>query len=259
MLIKNHSRTCIFINSCDKTHDVAIYFLKSYEKYIKNNYFDVFIGVNDNKHHIKYNFLNYIYTPKSNWKVETLYQLKYLKNKYGYKNVIHILDDFIFSDYSDLDYLMPTLDKFENKKIPYLCLKKMNESFITNLVNIFKTTKDINKVRYNYPYYSSLQISIWNIDYFIENINHCKSIWNFERQQLSKEHYQVKKDFFHYRHIVEKGEWDYGSAKYVEKYVDKFYAGKRPFKYSLFGKQIYFLKKLSFYFFGFLIMRIKGN
>ena len=54
----------------------------------------------------------------------------------------------------------------------------------------------INKIRENYPYYSSLQISLWDIDYFIKNISNCKSIWHFERQQLTKNHYHIKKIFF---------------------------------------------------------------
>ena len=40
------NETCIFINSCDKTHDVAEYFLKSFDKFITNNYYEIFIGIN---------------------------------------------------------------------------------------------------------------------------------------------------------------------------------------------------------------------
>ena len=251
------NETCIFVNSCDKTHDVAEYFLKSYDKFIINNYYEIFIGINKKEHNKKYNFLNYLYAPYSNWKVETLYQLEILKKK-GFKNVVHILDDFIFNKETNLDDLKPFLKFFKNKKIHYLCLKKMEECIIVSIYNNFKFKK-INKIRENYPYYSSLQISLWDIDYFIKNINNCKSIWHFERQQLTKNHYHVKKNFFHYKHIVEKGEWDYDSSYYIEKYIDSFKAGSRPFRKSFLGREIFILKKISFYIFGFLIMRIRGN
>ena len=117
------NETCIFINSCDKTHDVAEYFLKSFDKFIINNYYEIFIGINKKKHNKKYNFLNYLHSPYSNWKNETLYQLEVLKKK-GFKNVVHILDDFIFNKETNLDDLKPILKYFKNKKIHYLCLKK---------------------------------------------------------------------------------------------------------------------------------------
>ena len=259
MFLNKNRDTCIFINSCDKTHDVAKYFLKAYTKYIKNDQLDVFIGVNKRKHHKNYKFLNYIFTPKSNWKLETLFQLNILKRQYGYKKVIHILDDFIFSNHSNIRDLKNTLSYFETNNLKYLCLKNMNECGLFTLINSFMLRSDINKVRHSYPYYTSLQISLWDIKYFIKNIENCETIWNFERQQISKNHYHLKYNFFHYKHVVEKGEWDYGSSNYINRYVGKFFPGDRPFRKSFFGYQIFYIKKFSFFLFGFLLMRIRGN
>lgn len=258
MLLNKNKETCIFINSCDNTYDITKYFLKSYDKYIKNNELDIFIGINKKKHNKSYKYLNYISTPKSNWRNETLFQLNIIKKKYGYKNVIHILDDFIFSGHSNIDDLQSTLSFFKSNKIKYCCLKNMREGGFLNIFNKFKKEK-INTVRHSYPYYTSLQITLWDIKYFIKNIKSCTSIWNFERQQLSKNHYHLKKDFFHYRHVVEKGEWDYGSSDYICKYVCKFSPGKRPMRKSFFGSQIFYIKKITFFIFGFLIMRIRNN
>ena len=79
----------------------------------------------------------------------------------------------------------------------------MNECGLFTLINSFMLRSDINKVRHSYPYYTSLQISLWDIKYFIKNIENCETIWNFERQQISKNHYHLKYNFFH---VVEKGE-----------------------------------------------------
>ena len=137
--------------------------------------------------------------------------------------------------------------------------KKMDESLLIKLLNSFKEKSAINKIRNNYPYYTSLQIALWNIDYLILNIEKCSSIWNFERQQLSKSHYQVRDNIFHYIHIVEKGEWNYGTKLYIEKFLHKFDPGKRKMRGSFYGKVIFYIKKISFLIFGFLIMRIRKN
>ena len=68
-----NSKVCIFINSCDKTHDIAKYFLISFKKYIKNNDLKIFMGINDKEHSKEYDFINYIKSPKSNWKEETFF------------------------------------------------------------------------------------------------------------------------------------------------------------------------------------------
>ena len=151
------------------------------------------------------------------------------------------------------------INEFEIKKIPYLCLKKMDESLLIHLLNLLKEKKIINKIRYNYPYYTSLQIALWNIDYLLSNIEQSKSIWHFERQQLSKEHYQVRNNLFHYTHIVEKGEWNYGTKRYVEKFLCKFEPGQRKFRGSFFGEIFFYFRKISFLIFGFLILRIRKN
>lgn len=259
MSLNNKNKVCIFINSCDKTHDVAIYFLKSFEKYIKNDHFEVFIGINEKKHDEKYKSLNYVFAKKSNWKEETIYQLNQLKKKYGYEKIIHILDDFIFCDYSNLKDISSIIKYYNLKKLKYLCLKKLDECFIVNILNKLRSKNLIYKIRDDYPYYTSLQISLWDINYLLENIHKCKSIWDFERQQLTKFHHYLNYNFFHYKHVVEKGQWNYGSSNYIEKYVDNFIPGDRMFRKSLFGYQVFYIKKISFFIFGFLIMRIKGN
>ncbi len=259
MSLNNKNKVCIFINSCDKTHDVATYFLKSFQKYIKNDYFDVFIGINEKKHDKKFKSLNYVFAKKTNWKEETIYQLNQLKKIHGFDHIIHILDDFIFNDYSNLKDINSIIDYYYLKKLKYLCLKKLDECFIVNIFYKLRSKNLISKIREDYPYYTSLQISLWDINYLIKNIRQCKSIWNFEKQQLTKSHHHLNYNFFHYKHVVEKGQWNYGTSNYIKKYIGKFIPGDRTFRRSIFGYQIFYIKKISFFIFGYLIMRIKRN
>ncbi len=254
-----NNNTCIFINSCDKTHDIASYFLKSYDKYIINNYFPIFIGINKKKHEKKYKYLRYIESPKSNWKKETLYQLDIIKKKYKFKYIILILDDFIFNQKTNLDSYLNLLEKTKNKEIKYLSFKTMNECFIVNTISNLKNKNEINMIRKDYPYYSSLQIAMWEVNYLENMLIKCKNIWNFERLRSKNDHYQVKKNIFYYRHVVEKGEWDYQAKNYIQKYIGKFDPGLRKTRKDFLGYQIVILKKFVFFIFGFLIMRLKGN
>ena len=249
--------TCFFINSSDNTSDVASIFLKSYTKYVKNNPLKIFMGINKKRHN-NYNFINYLQANKSNWKDETLYQLNILKNKYKIKNVILTLDDFIFNKEKNCSEINELIKLFDNKKLKYLSLKKLDESKFTDLKNLFRKKKSINKLRYSYPYYSSLQISLWDIDYLIDNIMSCTSIWNFELLKSSNNHHDVNEDYFSYKHIVEKGEWNYYTPLYVRKYIGEFKPGSRKVKKDLFGFFIYNIRIISFYVFGFSILKLKN-
>ena len=124
-----NNNTCIFINSCDKTHDIAKYFLFSFKKYIKKNNFKIFIGINEKEHSKEYDFINYVKSPKTNWKYETLFQLNILKKKYKFKNVILILDDFIFNEKTNMQDIYPLLKEFDLKRFKYLCQKKWMNLF----------------------------------------------------------------------------------------------------------------------------------
>jgi|TARA_B110000259_G_C14017601_1_gene401925 hypothetical protein len=248
--------TCIFINSSDNTYDIASIFLKSYSKYIINNPLQVFMGINKKKH-LTFNFINYIEADKSNWKDETLIQLNILKNNFKMKNVILILDDFIFNKKKNCSDIYFLLNTFDNNKLKYLSLKKLNESKLTNLITSLKQKNFINKLRFSYPYYSSLQIAVWDIDYLIDNIKSCTSIWSFEHLKKSNNHFQVRDDYFSYNHIVEKGEWNYYTPSYVKKYVGVFNPGNRKVKNDLIGFISFNLKAISFFIFGFSISKLK--
>lgn len=250
-------KTCIFINSCDKTHDVAKIYLKGHSKYIQNNSYKTFIGINKLKHDKKYDFLNYVSCKASDWKNETISQLSILKNEYKYTNVILVLDDFIFNKKIDCTNLNFFLDQFKKKSLKYLSLKNHNESFLISLINKFYLKNKINKLRNNYPYYSSLQIAIWDIDYLINNIKISRSIWDFETLKNSDNHYHVKYNYFSYQHIVEKGEWNYYSPIYVRRYIGDFNPGKRKVKKDLFGFLIFNIRFVCFFLFGFSLSRIR--
>ena len=61
--------------------------------------------------------------------------------------------------------LLKEHESFKDKNIKFLSLIKMKECFVINLLNKIKFKSKINKIRDTYPYYTSLQITLWDIEY----------------------------------------------------------------------------------------------
>ena len=70
-----------------------------------------------------------------------------------------------------------------------------------------KYKSEIFKISKKYPYYTSLQVTIWDIDYLIDCLKNNINIWEFERLKSKYNHYAVKNTVIKYRHVVEKGKW----------------------------------------------------
>ena len=80
----NNKDVGVFVISCDQTSDVLHHFLLAYKKFnlLKNS---VFIGSNGNKVYKKLKYSKPIISKKSDWRTETLDQIKKIKKKYKKK------------------------------------------------------------------------------------------------------------------------------------------------------------------------------
>tara|TARA_B110000305_G_scaffold177638_1_gene196709 strand:- start:34 stop:825 length:792 start_codon:yes stop_codon:yes gene_type:complete len=254
----------IFINSCDNTSDVARHFLMSFDKFIavpKN--IPIFFGTN--------NFLpqsNHLIKPikskKSNWREETIAQLEKIKiNNPNITHTLFFLDDFIFSQKFLLQDFHNLFDDLMKNNIRYFRLTSIEESLLTKFFRLFTIKKNfiVNKnkliqIRKSHPYYCSLQIAFWDIEYLITLLKSSHNIWQFERQQSETIHYCPSYDILSYKHIVEKGEWLFYAKNYCLKNINYFNPGNRNFSSNKTGKYHYYFKKLQFLFFGFLPLRL---
>ena len=114
-------------------------------------------------------------------------------------NLVLILDDFIFESISDeLDSVVAG----SNSLLPYLRL--------TPIEYVRKYSKSlIIPIPSDHPYYSSLQVAYWSRDYLKELALIAESIWGLEKLNVGYPHFSVCKSLITYKHIVEKGKWDY--------------------------------------------------
>lgn len=252
--------TAVFVVSCDKSRDILSHFSIGYNLYWKDNFLPIFVGSNDYQDLEGFEQAKFIQAPRSNWKTETLFQLNVIKNcEPNISNIILILDDFILNKNVDINRIKSLIAAVEVNKIKYLRFKRLEEGLFYKVVQYFSKI-DLNeggsifKIRNSHPYYSSLQIAIWDIDYLISVLNSCSDIWDFELQKPHlSEHFSVVNNLINYKHIVEKGLWESYAESYCRKYIGFFHKGARGVNSkSLLSQAISVFKRLKFYFCGYL-------
>jgi hypothetical protein len=126
-------------------------------------------------------------------------------------HLIVILDDFLFQDQVNQERLSTLLEQAVRKDLPYLRLVPLGLPVFERAIKCWRKRglEDIAPIRQSRPFYSSLQIAIWNRQHFIDMLMGEGSIWGFEHQVRSGDrHFAVTKDPpILYQHLVEKGRW----------------------------------------------------
>jgi hypothetical protein len=238
--------------------------LSSFFKYVDINNFIIYIGCD-----LSQNFprVKFIETPPSNWKNETIFQLKKIKETNPENPfVLILLDDFVLNKELDTNGLNDILNEIYKKGIKYLVLKPTYENIFYKFKNYCISKKLFNNLEYypvriNHPYYYSLQSAFWDINYLIDSIERCENIWNFETLNYNGvKHYSLASTFLSYKHIVEKGKWDFSTKKYCENYIGFFNPGEREFrKFTIPSFLKHFLSKyIIFPIFGYFFLRLRN-
>lgn len=243
---KYSSNVAIYVMSCDSTADVAKHFASAFSRYWPDCPFRTFFGINQNPDVAESLRAIPLRSKKGGWRSETLEQLAELKRvSPSTKHVIIFLDDFVLSRRIDSARVRLVVTEAAARQLKYLRLRKLDEGIVGRLIQHFRICFSIGdrpcvSVRRDHPYYSSLHVALWDINYLIECVEKSDSIWSFEHQFSGSLHYSVLQSLLRYRHIVEKGKWDYGAERYCRKHVGWFKPGDRPRRVGLGG----FLRKL---------------
>lgn len=257
----NTNDTCIFIISCQNTRDISEYCINSIKKFWIDNNLKIFVGGNENESQI-FDSIYMLKSKKSNWKNETIEQLNIIKNEFSkFKNVILLLDDFIIQEKVNNREIHKIIEIFKNKKLKYLMLKPFEGGLHTRLkilyYRIVKKSKTI-EIKKNHPYYYSLQVAIWDIDYLIQSITKSKNIWDFENMNKPSniKHFSTTSKYLTYKHIIEKGKWDIGSKEMLTRLLNvRILSNREEINYNNFELLIRKIQKIKFVFFGYTCSR----
>jgi hypothetical protein len=143
----------------------------------------------------------------SGWREECLAQIAQLSESH----LIVVLDDFLFQAPVDQSSLSSIVSNAIALRLPYLRLLPLRKSLIQRFmprtrVSFAPGIEAIDKKR---PFYSALQIAVWEKTHLVSLLKLHGSIWDFEHQKKHDTRHYVVSDSppIAYRHIVEKGRW----------------------------------------------------
>lgn len=258
------SRCAVFIVSCDATRDVSAYCLAALSKYWDDAPFEVLLGTNTVPSESGEFSVTYVPAQKSNWRLETLDQLSWIRqNRTSVTHLLVLLDDFILQKPVSSASVIEFTTKVLSEDLKYLRLKRLDESWLSHACDLIFSPPDVNltfPIPKSYPYPSALQISVWDIQHFERMVSMSRTIWDFEKCRIDGElHHAVGKDIFTYTHIVEKGQWDFSARRICVLSLGYFHPGSRSSQcfYSFYSiKRL--LSIIAFPLFGYLPSKIRA-
>lgn len=258
MNFKDNNQVCVFVSSSDNTKDVFNQVSKSIIANWNDIPYKLYVGVNSYSKNINDKFTQITSNIKG-WRYELLNQVNQLPNNINY--LILFLDDFLILSDVQTSKIIKIVDQAIKEKIDYLrfipCSRAWASILIRKILNKSNANKKWEKLDINTPYYSSLQIALWNKKHLIKMLKQSGSIWDFEHQiRTNIPHFAVYTPLINYTHVVEKGKWIYGIDKLFMSQSLTFNGGKRGFLPPTF-KYKCIIGKIKFWFFGYSLMILK--
>jgi len=197
------SNVGVLICSSDNRLDILDRVLPSVLKYWSDCPYPLYVGLNTkNKSWARVTSLE---AEPSEWRTEALEQISQIRET----NLIVILDDYLFLQPVDQQRLAELVTRATSLKMPYLRLLPLRRSLSQRLIRSrTRSTDGIQSIHSRRPFYSGLQISIWDKAHFVSLLKSPGSIWDFEHQQPGLPHFVITDSPpITYRHLVEKGRW----------------------------------------------------
>lgn len=247
--------TCIFVSSSDNTYDVFSLVSGSIAEKWPVEAFDCYVGLNEKTAKAPFHSIS---APVSGWRTELKYQINALPEIFRY--VILLLDDFFFYEKVDPDELVRLMGMVRGQHIHYLRLKPLERSGLGKalifLRSLRRNSDGIIRLTDDEPYYSSLQVAIWDRSHLATMLEQSGSIWEFEHNVIAKsKHYATTRRFLRYNHLVEKGKWFKHAPKTLNCRDPESFA-HRGFEQSLL-KHSRIYNRIKFFLFGYVFFRFR--
>ena len=198
-------KVAVVICSSDNRLDILERALPSLFKFWPDCPYSIYVGLNS-KRELAPNITPLLAQP-SEWRKECLEQVAQISETH----VIVVLDDFLFQRPVDQHRIEMLVNAALHSDISYLRLMPLGKSLLKHLFGLFRTPnrEGIEVINEDRPFYSGLQIALWNRAHFMSLLQLQGSIWDFEHQKvLGVTHYVVTDGpAIHYSHLVDKGRW----------------------------------------------------
>jgi hypothetical protein len=199
------SNVAVLICSSDGRRDILQRVLPSLFKYWPDCPYPIYAGLNTD-YELGPNITTLL-APPSEWRKECFEQIAQIPETH----LIVVLDDFLFQKPVDQSSLSRFVFEAINSKLPYLRLLPLGKSMLERLFNSngIRSVVDIRAIKEGRPFYSGLQIAIWNKAHLLSMLKSRGSIWDFEhKRKPGAAHYVITgRPPIVYSHLVEKGRW----------------------------------------------------
>lgn len=247
--------TCIFVSSSDNTYDVFSLVSGSVAEKWPAEGFDFYVGLNEKFANAPFHAVS---APASGWRTELEHQINALPDKFRY--IILILDDFYFYEKVDSNALARLIGMVRERKLHYLRLKPLERSGLGKMLEFLrslrKNSDDIVRLADDEPYYSSLQVAVWDRTHLSKMLKQSGSIWEFEHGVIAgSKHFATRRKFLRYNHLVEKGKWFKHAPKTLG-CCDPQSFQRRGFEQS-FLKHSKLYNRVKFFLFGYAFLRFR--
>lgn len=195
----------IFICGSDNRRDVLDRVVPSILKFWPDAPYRKYIGLNTAEN--VWPGIQSLVAEKSDWRRETFRQISEIPETH----LIVILDDFLIQRRVDQARLAEVVDIAVQNDLKYIRLLPLGVSLSQRLLrhphrSQFAELADVHVGR---PFFSALQIAVWNKAHFSRLLMQEGSIWDFEHQkEPGVMHYAIASDPpIVYQHLVERGKW----------------------------------------------------
>ena len=247
---------CVVVGSSDNTVDVARQVLPAFDRYWPDCPYARYILLSTPAARFAHPGWQRIESGSTTgWRPELIAGLRQIPEQYEY--VLLFLDDFLLIGDVDTARLERLLFQGLQMHAAYLRLVPPERSIWTRY-RLHSRRDGMVRMKSSEPYYSSLQLAMWQRRHLLDMLAAPGNIWDFEHQRpTSGAHYAViGPSPCPYVHVVEKGRWmPYAPQLFAAANLD-FATGPRPLLDRSYHQR-HLLKKLQFALTGYGPMRTR--
>jgi hypothetical protein len=205
LLIASRPSVAVLICSSDARKDIVERVLPSVFKYWPDCPYPLFLGRNS---HCEFGpKITTLVARPSEWRTECLEHVAQI----DHTHLIVMLDDYLFLKPVDQRQLAMLVTRAIESNLAYLRLLPLGASIIERFRHIVRKPfpAEIRPIWKGRPFYSGLQIAIWNKAHFLSLLESPGTIWDFEHKAMNEiaHHAIIGSPPISYDHLVEKGRW----------------------------------------------------
>jgi hypothetical protein len=247
---------CVVVGSSDNTADVARQVLPAFDRYWPDCPYERYVLLSTPAAQFAHPGWRRIDSGStSGWRPELIAGLRQIPEQYDH--LLLFLDDFLLTNSVDTTRLEQLLSQGLRMNAAYLRLVPL-ERAIWARYRLRPARNGIDRIRSSEPYYSSLQLAMWQRQHLQDLLATPGNIWDFEHQRpAAGTHYAVTgPPPCRYVHVVEKGRWMPYAPQLFRAANIGFAPGSRPLLNRSYHRR-HLLKKLQFGLTGYGPMRAR--